>query len=236
MSRVEELPDDFKNKRDLNKSSTSNKQTPPNNGLDLVSQVLTDTPFPVKAKQQQDVSNGPSAALPPAMDNMRQYTPDEVVSMINRTPLFMTSLDETDGEGGTNVELEALRALAYEGTKAEVAQNFREQGNDHVRAKNWRDAKGYYDQALAALKDTEAAEQADFDIAEEVDEEAEKKKEVEIEEASYINRALCNLELSMLYSNHDYLIKRLWLIDGIKKTTAPATSTARQLYGLIPQT
>lgn len=200
MSRVEELPDDFDSQIDLNESSNSNKQIPQNNGPDLISQVLADTPFPVKAKHEQDVFNGPSAALPPAMDNLRQYTPDEVVSMINRTPLFMTSLDETDGEGGTNVELEALRALAYEGTKAEVAQNFREQGNDHARAKNWRDAKGYYDQALAALKDTKLAEQSDFDIAEQVDEEAEKKKEVEIEEACYINKALCNLELSMFNS------------------------------------
>jgi hypothetical protein len=37
----------------------------------------------------------------------------------------MSTLDETDGAGDKNTELEALRALAYEGTRAEVVKNFR---------------------------------------------------------------------------------------------------------------
>lgn len=212
MSRIEELPDDFDERIDLNKqpqqppSSNPHPTTSTENGPDLLDQLLTQpSPFPSKPSSQQhdaSTSAAPTAAMPPAMHSIRQYTADEVVSMLNRTPLFMTTLDETDGAGGDNVELEALRALAYEGTRAEIAQNFREQGNDHARAKNWRDAKGYYDQALAALRNPnvkprgEDGEEAEMDVVGELDEEEERKKEREIEEASYVNRALCNLELS----------------------------------------
>lgn len=184
MSRIEELPDDFDKSIDLNNQPS---------------------PFPPKASRNDApaaTSDAPTAAMPPAMHSIRQYSADEVVSMLNRTPLFMTELDETDGDGGENVELEALKALAYEGTRAEIAQNFREQGNDHAKAKNWREAKGYYDQALAALKNPITKPQdpregeAELDVVE-VDEQAERRKEREIEEACHINRALCNLELSM---------------------------------------
>lgn len=117
----------------------------------------------------------------------------------------MTSLDSSD-----NVDLEALKALAYEGTKAEVAGNFREQGNECARLKQWRDAREYYDKAIAVCKHgvpkAEAVEEeggvemdlknGDGAVEEEVvDQEAERKREKAIEEASYVNRALCNLEL-----------------------------------------
>lgn len=112
-------------------------------------------------------------------------------------PLFMTSLDETDGEGGENQMLEALKAMAYEGTRAEVAANFREQGNEQARAKNWTDAKEFYDKALAALKGPQQYNpNPDVEVVEELDPEEEKRKELEIEEACRANRALCNLEKS----------------------------------------
>jgi hypothetical protein len=200
MSRIEELADNFDERIDLNQQPT-NQQTS-SGAQDVVDQIRSQPPrFPSTADQNGTVSNAPTAAMPPAMHSIRQYTADEVVSMLNRTPLFMTTLDETNGEGGENVELEALKALAYEGTRAEIAQNFREQGNDHARAKNWRDAKGYYDQALAALKSLNIKPQdseesaAEIDVVE-LDEEMERVKEKEVEEACYINRALCNLELS----------------------------------------
>ena len=218
MSRIEELPDDFDEKTDLNKLTLQNDspQASSKDSPDLIDQILNaPSPFPPKAGQQNGDNNvksdAPTAAMPPAMHSIRQYSADEVVKMLNRTPLFMTELDETDGEGGENVELEALKALAYEGTRAEVAQNFREQGNDHAKAKNWREAKGYYDQALAALKNPNVKPQdpeegePDMDVVE-IDAEAEKKKELEIEEACYINRALCNLELSMLIECYGYCI------------------------------
>ena len=142
----------------------------------------------------------PSAALPPAMASMKSQTADEVLKEMNRIPLFMTTLDETDGEGGENTGLEALKALAYEGTRAEVAENFRHQGNDLARGKRWSDAKEFYDKAIAALKvprrPQDAEDHANIEVVE-IDEETEQKKERDIEEACYVNRALCNLEKSM---------------------------------------
>jgi hypothetical protein len=232
MARIEELPDNFDERIDLNKQPVD--QQPPNNAPNLIEQIISQpSPFPPEASQDGLASDVPTAAMPPAMHSIRKYTADEVVSMLNRTPLFMTTLDETDGEGGENIELEALKALAYEGTRAEVAQNFREQGNDHARAKNWRDAKGYYDQALAALKkanfkpqDPEEGE-AEIDVVE-IDEEKERAKEREIEEATYINRALCNLELST--SSQYKVVSFISLIDRAKRTIEPVLSTARRRY------
>ncbi|KAL6710588.1 HSP70/90 co-chaperone [Coniothyrium glycines] len=139
-----------------------------------------------------------SAAMPQAMADMKKLSVDEVVKEMNRMPLFMTNLDEADGEGGENVALEALKALAYEGTRAEIAENFRQQGNECARAKNWVDAKEFYNKALAALKGPHGAPDPDADgpgvIEVELDEEEEANKEKVIEEACYVNRALCNLE------------------------------------------
>ena len=92
-----------------------------------------------------------------------------------------------------------MRALQYEGTRAEIAQNFREQGNEMARAKRWKDGKEYYTKGLAALKQLQfirpSAEDTGFQSTQDLEPEVEAKKEKEIEEACYINRALCNLEL-----------------------------------------
>lgn len=142
----------------------------------------------------------PSAAMPPAMAEIKSQSVDELIKEMNRMPLFMTTLDETDGEGGENDALEALKALAYEGTKAEISENFRQQGNECARAKQWTDAKEFYDKAIAALKAPKKEPNPEdgppiVDVTDiEVNEEEEAKKEKAIEEACYINRALCNLE------------------------------------------
>ncbi|KAH7410282.1 hypothetical protein DE146DRAFT_345042 [Phaeosphaeria sp. MPI-PUGE-AT-0046c] len=141
---------------------------------------------------------GPSADMPPAMADIKSQSVNKVLEEMNKMPLFMTTLDETDGEGGQNDALEALRALAYEGTRAEIAENFRQQGNDCARTKQWTDAKEYYDKALAALKGPQNNPDPDAEgpevIEVELDEEEEAKKERAIEIACYVNRALCNLE------------------------------------------
>lgn len=65
-----------------------------------------------------------------------------------------------------------------------------------VKAKRWREAKDFYSQALRALHEdqaTDSGKDAREDIS---DPEAELQKEKEVEEACYVNRALCNLSLS----------------------------------------
>lgn len=88
--------------------------------------------------------------------------------------------------------LDALHALQNEGTRGEVAQNFREQGNEGAREKRWLDAKEFYSKAIAVV----LAKEDKWDKPE--NREQEKKLLRQVEEASYINRALCHLELSML--------------------------------------
>lgn len=177
-----------------------------------------------------------SAAMPPGMQRKQQMSADEILKEMNRVPLFMTSLDETDGEGGENDMLEAIKALAYEGTKAEVAENFRQQGNEAAREKHWSDAREFYTKAIQTLRgqaNTTEVEDDDPSIkVVEIDEEAEAKEERSIEEACLSNRALCNLEMSITsptqitrhYTLHQ--IKLTKTLSCEQRTTAPATETA----------
>lgn len=91
---------------------------------------------------------------------------------------------------GENLELEAIRALQYEGTRSEVALGFKENGNEMVKVKRWKDGKEFYTQALGVLH-----KESKQDPKSDTDQGAEIQKEKKIEEACYINRALCNLEL-----------------------------------------
>lgn len=98
------------------------------------------------------------------------------------------------------MELDALRALQYEGTPAEVAEGFKEQGNEVVKMKRWKDGREFYTKGLAVLAQRkkirslkspdETGEKPSL-----AEDEAEIGKQKELEEACYINRALCNLEL-----------------------------------------
>ncbi|KAL9618199.1 MAG: hypothetical protein Q9204_008425, partial [Flavoplaca sp. TL-2023a] len=189
MSRIQELPDTF----------DSSQPLPPS----------AETPFPIPTRQNaHDATSATTPALPPAMDSVRSYTADEIVNMMKRTPLFMTEVDELGGDGGApseNIELEALRALQYEGTRAEIALGFKERGNEMVGEKKWSDAREFYTKGIAALKKhPEMQVQSNGDDGDGADregkgeeEEEEKEKERKIEEACYVNRALCNLEMSM---------------------------------------
>lgn len=58
--------------------------------------------------------------LPPSIAAVRNVTVDEFLKAMNKMPLFMTELDEQGMDGGDNLELEALKALVYEGEPDEV--------------------------------------------------------------------------------------------------------------------
>ncbi|KAG5416689.1 CNS1 [Candida metapsilosis] len=110
--------------------------------------------------------------LPPQIAQFANKGADEVMQELNRLPFFMTKLDETDGEGGENVELEALKSLAYEGDPDEIATNFKNQGNDCFKAKQYKNAVIYYTKGL----------EVDCGVD-------------DLNKALYLNRAACNLEL-----------------------------------------
>ena len=55
------------------------------------------TPFPIGREEQ--VRNGTTPELPPQMASVRSHTADEILQMMNRTPLFMTSLEGVEEDG-----------------------------------------------------------------------------------------------------------------------------------------
>ncbi|KAI0069212.1 TPR-like protein [Artomyces pyxidatus] len=81
----------------------------------------------------------------------------------------MKSLPDEEDD---NVALSALQSLVHEGTPDEIAQNFKEQGNDYFKGRRYREALGFYTQGVDA-KPTDPALQG----------------------ALLCNRAACNLEL-----------------------------------------
>ncbi|KAI8976953.1 hypothetical protein BDB01DRAFT_802163 [Pilobolus umbonatus] len=95
--------------------------------------------------------------------------PENLESEMSKIPLFMTDLPSEE-----NDTLAAIQSLIFDGTPEEVAQNFREQGNDCFRAgkSKYKDAIAFYTKAI----ETECPDQS-------------------IIEACLANRAACHLEL-----------------------------------------
>lgn len=110
--------------------------------------------------------------LPPQLSELADKSTDDVMKELNRLPFFMTELDDTDGDGGENTTLEALKSLAYDGEPDEIATNFKNQGNDNYKVKNYKSAVDFYTKGL----------EVDCDVT-------------ALNAALYLNRAACNLEL-----------------------------------------
>ncbi|KAI9254526.1 hypothetical protein BDA99DRAFT_159944 [Phascolomyces articulosus] len=95
--------------------------------------------------------------------------PDNLDEEMSKVPLFMNRLPEEE-----NATLEALQSLVYDGTPEEIAENFKNQGNDCFKdgKSKYKDAIDYYTRAI------------DVDCS-----------DSKINEACYANRAAVNLEL-----------------------------------------
>ncbi|KAI9000943.1 40S ribosomal protein S7 [Trametes punicea] len=94
---------------------------------------------------------------------------EQKLAEFDSVPLFMKSLPEDPAD---DVAISALQSLAYEGSPDEIAQNFKEQGNDYFKGKRYREALGFYTQGVDA-----------------------KPTDPTLLEALLCNRAACNLEL-----------------------------------------
>lgn len=125
---------------------------------------------------------------------------EKKLAELNNVPLFMTSVDMNGDE--PNDALEALRALAYEGTPdgspnpflnspidtfPEVATNFKQQGNDYYKGKRFKEASNFYTQAIDAKPDSKP-----------------------LLESLFANRAACNLELSEIFIDCSVLSAEYW--------------------------
>lgn len=96
MNRFEELPDDVDKLLNLN-PPTAPFHAPSSAANAFPSASSDSAPFPIDASRLEQSGNTP--ALPPHMASVRTHTADEIVQMMNRTPLFMTSLEGTEDEG-----------------------------------------------------------------------------------------------------------------------------------------
>jgi U3 small nucleolar ribonucleoprotein component len=140
------------------------------------------------------------AKAPPEMTGEENYDDaDAMFKELNRSPFFMTSLPEDDGE--ENILVEALKSMAYEGTRDQIAENFKNQGNEAVAEKRW-----FYSKAIAALKGPKVPSHLEegnpmLKVVELEDDETIEKKERALEESCLSNRALCQLEMSTYPSN-----------------------------------
>lgn len=143
-------------------------------------------------------SSGEAAAGPsekPALDI------DALVADLRKSPLFMNEIDP-DSEA-----IQALQALAFEGTPLENAQSFKEQGNECFAAKRHADAREFYTKAVGVLAPLDAR-RARGEVTTHVERSGDDEREVEVEddadeiskqravlEAAYGNRAACELEM-----------------------------------------
>jgi hypothetical protein len=75
------------------------------------------------------------AEAPDKIDGKVDLDVDALWKEMNRSPFFMTQLPEDDGE--ENIMVEALKSMAYEGTRDQIAENFKNQGNEAVGEKRW---------------------------------------------------------------------------------------------------
>jgi tetratricopeptide (TPR) repeat protein len=139
---------------------------------------------------QQTPSDGTGPALPPQLAVGRGKSVEEVLADLNKSPLFMTEMEEND-------DIAALQALAYEGTPLENAADFKERGNECFKVKGYKDAQEFYGKGIAILfieerkrtrgEITKNSETGEPDSEEEI------KQQREMLEAMYVNRAACHL-------------------------------------------
>lgn len=133
-------------------------------------------------------------SLPPSLAMNLGKTSTEILADLNKHPLFMTELEDND-------DVAALQALAYDGTPLENATNFKVQGNECFRGKQWADAKEFYSKGIAIIVTEERRREKGLPSVKTDTHEGSSDEPDEVEgeraclEALYVNRAACQLEL-----------------------------------------
>ncbi|ODV90284.1 hypothetical protein CANCADRAFT_56839 [Tortispora caseinolytica NRRL Y-17796] len=103
-------------------------------------------------------------------------------------PLFMTELDESDGEGGENIPLEAMKALQFDDDSDayENAQSFKDQGNESFKFKDYSNAIALYDNALKIKAQIAEGKRTTTEPL---------GKQMALWLSCYLNKSACNFEL-----------------------------------------
>lgn len=100
MSRIEELPDDFDETIDLNKAPAPPEAEAPLHNRNGMPPGGDQVPFPIneermKEREQQDPT---APQMPPNMASVKSHTQEELLEMMNKTPLFMTDISKAGDE------------------------------------------------------------------------------------------------------------------------------------------
>ncbi|EGX92913.1 tetratricopeptide repeat domain-containing protein [Cordyceps militaris CM01] len=82
--------------------------------------------------------------LPPGMALHSSMTTAEILADLNKSPLFMTELEDND-------DIAALQALDYEGSALENSAGFKERGNECFKVRGYADAREFYAKGVALL-------------------------------------------------------------------------------------
>ena len=136
---------------------------------DTTASSSTRTPLPKPPRRSGDFSYAHDDASAPRDLEATLASWDSI-------PLFMKDLPSRSSAAAAaaaaDPALEALQSLAYDGTPNEVAAQFKSQADEYFGCKRYREALGFYTQAIDANPDDE-----------------------KLQETLYANRAACNLEL-----------------------------------------
>ncbi|KAH8173114.1 hsp70/Hsp90 co-chaperone cns1 [Sarocladium implicatum] len=174
--KIEEITDEMEKAMNLGKPLEASASSP---------QVAS-------SSTQAEAKDNTTPDLPPSLAINKGKTADEILADLNKSPLFMTELED-------NIDIEALQALNYEGTAYENASGFRERGNECFKVKGYVDAKEFYNKGILILADLERKRErgektVDPEGVEDTEEEITNQKS--LLEALYGNRAACHLALS----------------------------------------
>lgn len=105
MSRIEELPDDFDESLNLNEAPPQVAQDLPQPGFDAFA-ATNEAPFPINEERLKELINDPNApGMPPAMASVKSHSKEELLDMMNKTPLFMTDIENAGDESMLNLLL-----------------------------------------------------------------------------------------------------------------------------------
>ncbi|XBW36517.1 hypothetical protein QEN19_002094 [Hanseniaspora menglaensis] len=135
-------------------------------------------------------------ALPPQLAEFQNKTPEEVLSELNKMPFFMNALpgDDKDGNEMNFDALEALKAMNYEGNPTDMILNFKTQGNEQFKLRNYKDARKFYESGLQVDAESYNPEEEAVEIDE--NEKPFSMKEFQAIKATVLsNKAACELEL-----------------------------------------
>jgi tetratricopeptide (TPR) repeat protein len=141
------------------------------------------------SKSSDSPAMGPE--LPPSLAATAGKTTEDILADLNKSPLFMTDLEEND-------DVAALQALAYEGTPLENGQSFKDRGNETFKEKKWADAKEFYTKGIDILF-VEERKRVKGEITTNAEGIPDTEDEILQQKATletlYVNRAACHLEL-----------------------------------------